>query len=133
MRIIKFRGFHADENGETVINLNGKEIRGKWYKGDLSTDGGYYIQEHSVMPETVGQYTGYYDDVNGRDIFEGDILSYVNEDGGVKYLAVFFGNGCFRYSEKGNCTDNELHSLFCLKPKVCGNIFENPELVEVEE
>lgn len=133
MRIIKFRGFHADENGETVINLNGKEIRGKWYKGDLSTDGGYYIQEHSVMPETVGQYTGYYDNVDCRDIFEGDILSYVNEDGDVKYLEVFFGDGCFRYREKDNYTDNELDSLFCLKPKVCGNIFENPELVEVEE
>ena len=28
MRIYKFRGFHADENGETVIKLNGKEIKG---------------------------------------------------------------------------------------------------------
>lgn len=129
MRIIKFRGFHADEHGETVIKLDGKEIRGTWFFGDLHTDGPY-INEHLVIPDTVGQYTGYYDNVNCRDIFEGDILSYVNGDGDVKYLAVFFGNGCFRYSEEGNYNDNELHSLFCLKPKVCGNIHENPELLE---
>lgn len=25
-----YRGFHPDENGETVITLNGEKIRGEW-------------------------------------------------------------------------------------------------------
>lgn len=128
MRTIKFRGFHADENGKTVIKLDGKEIKGTWYKGDLSTDGGYYIQAHAVLPETVGQYIGL-DDKNEKEIFEGDIVS----DG--------WSTGCVKYDEF-NCTCcNGVYGWIFVHGDIrdytdyftVGNIFENPELMEVEE
>ena len=127
MRTIKFRGFHADEYGETVIKLDGKEIRGRWYKGDLSTDGGYYINDHAVIPETVGQYIGL-DDKNGKEIFEGDIVSYGRDTGRVRYdeFNCECCNGVYGWIfEHGDIRD---YTSYC----VIGNIFENPELLEVE-
>ena len=146
MRIIKFRGFHADESGHAVIKHNRKEIRGKWYYGDLNTDGPY-INEHKVLPETVGQYTGI-DDMRGKEIFEGDILQidFKAEYAGLKprpsYIGIVdFDNGAFGiYGQKYiDRTLNDLsargHQYFfqhgLLKSKI-GNIFENPELLEVE-
>ncbi len=129
MRVIKFRGFHADENGQTVIKLNGKEIRGFWFYGDLHTDGPY-INEHLVIPETVGQYTGL-DDVNRREIFEGDIVKYaIYPKDNFEVHEVTFDHGVFGCKDAGcglcvACMDGvEEYSL-----KVIGNIFENPEII----
>ena len=127
MRTIKFRGFHANETGETVIKLNGKEIKGTWYYGDLSTDGGYYIQEHAVLPETVGQYINK-NDLNGQELYEGDavrntysetifIVSYTSKASFVAKRDIFFLDLSYPESSR----------------EVIGNIYENPELLEVEK
>ncbi len=131
MRIYKFRGFHADEHGETVIKLDGKEMRGVWYKGDLSTDGGYYIQEHSVIPETVGQYSGI-PDIHGKEIFDGDILSKFSNYAGKKIIKpVVFELGIFfwKYSDAAAMPLYDVRD----RAEIIGNIFENPELLEVAE
>ena len=132
MREIKFRGFHADERGKTIIKLNGKEIRGEWYKGDLSTCGGYYINEHAVIPETVGQYTGLF------EIFEGDIVR--NE----RIIGFVFYKECDATFElKWKSVDKHRKDFFktCYLSnysgldslKVIGNIHDNPELLEVKK
>lgn len=148
MRTIKFRGFHADEHGKTVIKLDGKEIRGKWFYGDLHTDGPY-INEHKVLPETVGQYIGR-DDKNGKEIFEGDILQgeeYPYESEGYhNYYAeiVWFDNspafGLLAHKANGakirgiaDGNTDYLTDFECEKWEVIGSIYENPELLGVEK
>lgn len=98
---------------------------------------------YSVIPETVGQYTGL-TDKNGVRIFEGDILD-VSSDvayGGVAvhrlgYFVVEFHNGCFM---KSALDDPQLsffdnakrkglyHFISTDIHKIVGNIHDNPEL-----
>ena len=130
MRKIRFRGFHADENGKTVIKLDGKEIRGFWCYGDLHTDGPY-INEHKVIPETVGQYTGI-DDTDGREIFEGDILKDNTPFGFEFIYKVIWSDKYFCWQAKRvDAVCEFLNNLF--RRELIGNIFENPELLEVDE
>lgn len=135
MRIYKFRGFHPDENGKTVIKLNGKEIKGTWFYGDLHTDGPY-INEHKVIPETVGQYTGL-DDIRGKEIFEGDIFKtkeYGKEVQGKNYSGYDYFS--VRYVYGSFVILNKTRVFYLLhrdKKEVIGSIYETPELWEVEE
>lgn len=86
MRIYKFRGFHKDERGNTTIYLNGKKIKGFWLFGDLHTDGPY-INEHLVIPETVGQSLNK-NDKNNNELFEGDIIRTKKYGKQIKYFNV---------------------------------------------
>ena len=154
MREILFRGKRAG-NGEWIFGsiVHQTDYYGdrcdRWFilEGDATND--YDIDYPiEVQKETVGQYTGL-TDKNGVKIFEGDILQG-NEypyysDGKYNYYAevVFFDDDCFAAGfcthknpkakvkgiSDGNCeliedfiSDNWL---------VIGNIYDNPELVEV--
>ena len=125
MRIYKFRGFHADRDGKTVIKLNGKEIKGKWFYGDLHTDGPY-INEHKVIPETVGQYINK-KDVNHNEIFEGDILK---EYYGNFVRLIYYDLWRAKFTLKTTPPARFDFIMSDMFEKV-GNIFENPELLEV--
>lgn len=149
MREILFRGKRKD-NGKWVEGHYGEYYSGKEKVSCISISketisGSLY---YDVIPKTVGQYTGLCDK-NGVKIFEGDILQG-NEypyysDGKYNYYAevVFFDDDCFAAGfcthknpkakvkgiSDGNCeliedfiSDNWL---------VIGNIYDNPELVEV--
>lgn len=127
MRVIKFRGFHADEHGKTVIKLDGKEIQGFWCYGDLHTDGPY-INEHKVIPETVGQYINK-KDINDNEIFEGDILK---EYYGNFVHPIYYDLWRAKFILK---TTPPARFDFIMSDRFekVGNIFESPELVEVAE
>ena len=132
MRVIKFRGFHADEHGGAVIKIDGKEIKGTWFYGDLHTDGPY-INEHKVMPETVGQLLTGCADRNGREIFEGDILISNKKFACSRRYQIVYS---IKYAGYIGIRD-EMHFVKFYNDTTdytkSGNIFENPDLLEAEK
>ncbi len=122
MREILFRG----------MTVNGKFVEGNLsiLKNDLhysaKIDKGCYISNscgapfaYQVRPDTVGQFTGL-TDKNGKKIFEGDILQWVDEDNtceGTKLIFIvkfdgeyegFFGEGEFDNIEPWQFRDHEI-------------------------
>ena len=122
------------------IKFRAKDIASnKWLFGDLRhhkddvcifNQGG--TKGEQVKRETVGQFTGLRD-INGKDIYEGDILdvSYADEE---SYLEVRFVRGVFAFLWNGDLDDE----FPCNAPthewaKVIGNIYDNPELLNKED
>ena len=122
MRQIKFRAQDVASN--------------KWLYGDLRhhkddvcifEQGG--TKGEQVKRDTVGQFTGLRD-INGKDIYEGDILdvNYADEE---SYLEVRFVRGVFAFLWDGDLDDE----FPCNAPthewaKVIGNIYDDPKLLK---
>lgn len=122
MRTIKFRAQDIASN--------------KWLYGDLRhhkddvcifEQGG--TKGEQVKRDTVGQFTGLRD-INGKDIYEGDILdvNYADEE---SYLEVRFVRGVFAFLWDGDLDDE----FPCNAPthewaKVIGNIYDDPKLLK---
>lgn len=123
-REILFRGKWID-HGEFVEGL----LMKMW--------GQYHIispnDENTAYPinlETVGQYTGL-TDKNGTRIFEGDIISFFNGEDNTNYKICWYKN---QYIVSNNDDGNDtLDDFVCEKSIVIGNIYDNPELMEVSE
>jgi len=127
MREIKFRAW--DKNRKKMWSHS------DLYKMDCSNEypflaliRGFYAtnmfpgEEMDVIPM---QFTGLYDK-NGKEIYEGDIVSYF----GLKY-EVLFKNGAFGWMEDGAFYSfNEMDRSEVNKFEIIGNIYENPELLE---
>lgn len=129
---------------------------GEWIQGSLiSTDGDrkFILQSrtkayvpkntnvlcscfcYEVDPETVCQYTGL-TDKNGKKIFEGDILDFVNEYHGMNRrwkCLVEFCEGAFvcRYIEEDGLGEYNHFTVWSeyVKWEVVGNIHDNPDLL----
>lgn len=102
------------------------------YIAECFEDRAAYIRE--VIPETVGQYTGKFD-MNGRDIFEGDIISRFlnwrkeNVNAVVKYNSDDASYTCYytlgSYETCGFLAD----WVDGTEAKIIGNVWDNPELI----
>lgn len=129
MRDIKFRGKRLD-NGEWV---EGDYFRKYIYDRDdnvslhhligwqvADNDGEMCNDYEDVDPATVGQYAGL-KDKNGKEIFEGDILS----DGAFTYEVRYEGTGFVMI------LDGQAYTMDTRPTKiVIGNIHDNPEFLE---
>lgn len=132
-REILFRAkhIHAIPGNE---HLNGTWVHGylsdKNYINDKSLEGEFLIDE-----DTICQYTGL-TDKNGKKIFEGDIVRYVEIYGEVKFglhennwQIDKYNQGFFVTFPKENLLRNEL-GFWRNKVVVVGNIYDNSELLE---
>jgi len=117
------------------IKFRGLDKKGIWHYGYywMSPDGECYIKEriaktHSadfrVRPETVGQYTGL-KDKNGKEIYEGDIISYRSKSDFQIYQEKVFWN-----IDGWVCGGIHLRYATFDESEIIGNIYENPELLK---
>ena len=125
--IPKFRAW--DKETKTMIDVSLINFE------EHSILGGYWEfgQTESIKFDEIElmQSTGL-KDKNGKEIFEGDILK------SNKYItSVFYERGayCVKFSRTPNTTVtmNVISFIEKYKTKIIGNIYENPELLEVIE
>ena len=145
MRKILFRGIRKDTH-EWVYGFYGEYFNGNKNIPCISIVDTHVITGslcYEVDPVTVGQYTGLFDK-NGRKIFEGDIITFCYSNYEVGFRSASFGylhggyNGgegfsyvtCFDDYENGLEIDDETNQI---NIEVIGNIYDNPELLEVTE
>lgn len=122
--IPKFRAWYTPFGG-SVKQFN-KMKHGS--AGSLLTHAEMSPDDYKIMQSTGLK------DKNGVEIFEGDIVLFTIEDGfdyvygkpGRINLSLQWGAGV-RASSRGNYSLRE-----CREVKIIGNIYENPELLEVE-
>ena len=134
MREIKFRGKRID-NGEWVHGDLIHERYGTCIqytttinpKGYGAPERKAIIQRHkaTVDPATVGQFTGL-KDRNGVEIYEGDIVTFNNNNFKVVYKQDRYYIGWVATDEGENCY---IH-IWYDDIEVLGNIYDNPELLE---
>lgn len=135
------------------ILFRGRSLkRDEWFYGDFQYHNGMnphkgYIQHRIPHPvkelnptchlypvdvETIGQFTGLLDK-NGKKIFEGDILKCAH-CGEIRSAIFDERMAAFEFNSK-DPVDNPDGSCLCADHdayKIIGNIYDNPELLEVE-
>jgi uncharacterized phage protein (TIGR01671 family) len=130
--------------------MNGEKVPSNWVyggicqgKGDFSIVYGSMdveleqpTEKHVVYTDTVGQYTGL-TDKNGVKIFEGDIVSgHIRSQWSKRLIKceIVYNRSGFEAREYRNDLkiDYFAHAvLFSKDVEVIGNIYDNPELLDV--
>ena len=137
MHELLFRG-QQRRKGEKV-RMDGSLVESSWFYGNgvLQGKGDFSIiypteptfEKLSVYTDTLGQYTGL-TDMNGKKIFEGDIVQNIitKETAIVRW---YTEHSAFMLYDKNNnkvyfLYDNDFNNI-----EIIGNIYDNPELLEV--
>lgn len=132
MRTIKFRGKRVDDGGWVYGDFCNYKFDGMdetipcIHIGNLG-----YIKNafYQVDPNTVGQFTDILDK-NGKEIWEGDIVHFVNPGLGYDLISpVIFEHGDFCMMKNKNYLipmGNFSDVVF----EVIGNLHDNPEMLK---
>lgn len=138
---------------EGYVFDNDSTIEKRMYVGNLviepawAIDHGEPVEDHDIVgsyfsevrPETVGQYTGLIDR-NGKKVFEGDIVSmhYFEERDGYEadiIIVAQIGIDSLGVTFKSKDVDGYLCD-YLEEPEeeleVIGNVFDNPDMLEVK-
>lgn len=130
MREALFRAKGKDD-GKWVYGWYCRYPFGKWPLKDAiipseEAESGYH-RFVEVDLSTVGQYTGL-TDKNGKRIFEGDVVAYPDYGN----LTVVWDDGAFQLMRENTVYDL-LDNYTSGVSIVIGNLWDNPELLEVKE
>ena len=116
---------------QPVFNNNGSFSH--WHYWGWISEGNFVSpmsMSHNVKDEKGQQYTGL-KDKNGKEIYEGDIVSAsIYTDETPQILEVEFQCGGFIIEYEDSETDISLLGWFPSSVEIIGNIYENPELLE---
>ena len=109
---------------------------GKIYKKTKDTDYGFAISRETSDKVILMQSTGLFDK-KGKEIFEGDIVQFEDCYEFSDYLYVNTGivewcQGGFHITNRDSVSMEDLIDGDLLDVTIIGNIYENPELLEVE-
>ena len=137
MHELLFRG-QQRRKGEKV-RMDGSPVESSWFYGNgvLQGKGDFSIiqlneptfEKLSVYTDTLGQYTDL-TDMNGKKIFEGDIVQNIitKETAIVRW---YTEHSAFMLYDKNNNKVYFLYDNDFNKIEIIGNIYDNPELLEV--
>lgn len=117
---------------------NGEWVEG-YYQKRFDLDGSeqhlifwsksYTVWEYAeIDPDTLCQYTGL-TDKNGKEIWENDIVELPDEEG---YFTCEWEKDAARFVMNGDGLTVDFDNYWSYQTEVAGNIFDNPELLEVE-
>lgn len=114
-----------------------KHLDGTWVYGYLSGENYIYSPdlegEYLIDPSTICQCTSL-EDKNGKLIWENDICiingSGIDDEDG--YFVLEWEKSTARFAFDGCCCV-DFDNVYGYECEVVGNIFDNPELLEVEE
>lgn len=137
MREILFRG-QTRRKGEKV-RMDGTPVESNWVYGGIfpNNDGGDFaiiyqqepeIEKLPVYSDTVCQYIGM-TDKNRNKIFEKDIVKYSGETFYINYNERFAAFECKHYNNMR--TAPSITPITCERMEIIGNVFDNPELMEL--
>ena len=130
MREIKFRVW--DKEGRCLF-IEGMKYLNPFFDDTGKLFVGYFPDNETPIVEyEINQYTGL-KDKNGKEIYEGDIVNFGNNNNAI----VEFSDGCFNIFDEPlgwDFTpdyDNDYKPIktdfkYC---EIIGNIYENPELL----
>lgn len=114
--------------GQVFIHAVGNSVNESDKVGE---EGCLQFVAFEVAPSTICQCTGL-KDKNGKLVWENDIVEY--RDCTTERYVVAYENdkACFEYQQYG-CSIMNFDEMSSVEVEVVGNVFDNPELLEVQE
>lgn len=127
-REIKFRAWDKKNNKFLDPKLWAKEFSVHLQMGISVRSKLAEREDVDVFQIELMQYTGL-KDKNGKEIYEGDVVSYKSFNGNRGEAAVTWEYGCFNLEDFKNDAGSE--NIQNMKDiEIIGNVHENPELLE---